>query len=529
MNSLVYLVLVSAKNSLKELLHKPGKLILYLLLAAIIIGLILLTLFTSEISTERLPLFWLQGIYFAFVVLFLVITIQKGLTSGDVIFDMSDVNLLFVSPVNPRAILLYGIIRLAKVSFWAGFFILFQSSSLSNFGVDFGGLLVLFFLFILSMVVQSILSLVIYSVTNGNPKRKLWVKVITVLVFVPMVAFFAVQFLQTQDPMAALAQTITSPFLCAVPIAGWTAASAIALLGGHYLAGALWLGLLVLGGGVMVAYIMLSKVDYYEDVLVATETAFEKKRAAQEGDVNAASASPAKVRVTKTGVGGFGASALFYKHLRETFRQNRFGFFGIYTLITFVCILAASLFMRGFIDVVVILQVLMWMQIFMIGNGRGLKELYVHYIYLIPESPFKKVLWSNLELVFKTLIESVLFLGIPGIILGGNFLVALASMATYTLFSLLLLGINYLSMRWTGANISQGILLFFYFLAVVLLMLPGLVPALVVGFSVGGVVGTLLALAILSGWELLAALLCFALSKDVLHNCDMPSTKPTGK
>lgn len=528
MRSLVYLMLTSAKNSLKELLRKPGKLIMYLILILLIGTAIVASLFGSTFSQGQLSQDWLRGIYFAFVTMFLVMSVQKGLTSGDAIFEMSDVNLLFVSPLNPRSILLYGLARLAKVSFWAGFFILFQSSTLANFGVDFGGVMVLFFVFILTIMMLTILSLVVYSATNGNPRGKTVVKVLAVAIFVPPVAYFAVLLLGGTDPAAALQATLASPFLACVPFAGWASAGAMALIAGRTLAGVLWLLLLVLAGGGMLAYIMLSRSDYYEDVLVATETAFEKKRAAESGDIQATTAGNAKVKVTKTGIGGAGASTFFYKHLRETFRQSRLGFFGLSTIITTGGALAFAIFMRGEMGVVIILMMLMWMQVFMISNGRGLRELYSHYIYLVPESPFKKVVWSNMEMVFKTLIESILYLAIPGLILGDSLLVIIGSMAAYTLFAMLLLGINYLSMRWTQADLSAGLMLTLYFLAVMILVAPGVVGALVVGFMLGGTWGATLGLLILSLWELLVACVCFALSRDALHRCDMPTMK-TGK
>jgi hypothetical protein len=89
-----------------------------------------------------------------------VLAIQKGLANGNVIFDMNDVNLLFVSPVNSRLILMYGIVRMAKMAFWAGFFILFQSNSLrTRFGVGFDGVLLVLLGFMLAFGVLQVLSL----------------------------------------------------------------------------------------------------------------------------------------------------------------------------------------------------------------------------------------------------------------------------------------------------------------------------------------------------------------------------------
>lgn len=525
MNSHFYLIFTAMKNRLKEMIHKPGKLVLYLLVILGFAAALIASLFGAAHSGERLSISYLRPILAAFLLLFYVISIQKGLSSGDAIFEMSDVNLLFVSPVNPRATLLYGVIRLVGMSFWAGFFLLFQSSTLANFGVNFGGVLILFGAFMLNMIALTLLSLLIYSVTNGKPERKRLVRILAVAVFIPLLAYSAIRFFAHGDMLLTLHDVAESPLLAAAPFVGWASAGAVALIEGNLLSGLGWLGLLVLSGVGMLLYLMLSRSDYYEDVLVATETAFEKKRAAAEGNLQAVGATAAKVRVTRTGLSGVGVRVFLYKHLRETFRQNRLGFFSMYITITAACILGLSVFLRNHVDVILVLQVLLWIQVFMIGTGRGLMETYSHYIYMVPGSPFRKLIWSNMELMLRTAVESVLFLGIPGLILGSNPLVILGSMVVYILFSLMLLGVNYLSMRFTEANISQGILLMIYFFIVLLLLAPGLAAALIVGFSVGGLGGTLLALLILSAWELVVALACFALSKDILHKCDMPTVK----
>lgn len=376
-------------------------------------------------------------------------------------------------------------------------------------------------------MVLTLLSILIYSITNGNPVRKRLARILAVMIFVPVLVFFAMRFFVQGDLILTLNDIIESPILAATPIVGWASAGAIALIKGNFFSGLVLLGLLVLSGGGMLLYIMLSRSDYYEDVLVATETTFEKKRAAAEGNVQTVGSTTAKVKVTKTGLGGVGVRVFMYKHLRETFRQNRFGFISMYMVIMSAAILMVSIFMRNHVDIVLVLQVIMWIQVFMIGTGRGLLETYSHYIYMMPGSPFMKLIWSNMELMLRIAMESVLFLGIPGFIMGSNLLVILGSIAVYIFFSLMLLGVNFLSMRFTEANLSQGMLLMIYFLIVLLFLAPGLAGALIVGFYVGGLTGTLLALLILSSWELVVSLVSFALSRNVLHNCDMPVVKQT--
>lgn len=531
MSSLVFLLIRSAKNGFLEILRKPGKLILWVLVIAGIAGVFILSLFTRKSAESFLDLIWLQGILFLLILIFVVIAIQKGLSNGDVIFDMSDVNLLFVSPVNSRLILMYGIIRMAKMAFLAGFFILFQSNSLStSFGVGFDGVFLVLAGFILAVCLLQIVSLLIYSLTNGKPKRKLVVRFVSVAVFLPLIAYLGIQLVTMGgDLLPALENTLRSPFASWTPVAGWASQGVVSLISGDIGEGLLFFGLIVLSGALLILYIALSNPDYYEDVLVATETTFEKKRVIAEGQINTEATSTKKVKVSRTGIGGSGASAVFHKHLRESFRANRLGLWSMASILTVLSAALFSVFLRGEGGgILVLLQILMWMQIFFIGTGRGLKELYSHYIYLIPESSFRKIVWSNLELMLRILVESLVIFVVAGIIIGAHPLLTLVSIVVYTLFSFLLLGINYLSLRWTGADISMGLLIFIYTIAVIVIMLPGLAGAFVLVIRFGEP-GILPGLGFLAVWELIAALGCFALSKGVLHHCDMPVMKTGGR
>ncbi|MDR3119936.1 MAG: putative ABC exporter domain-containing protein [Clostridiales bacterium] len=521
MTALFYIVRKSVKNSLKELLRKPGKLALYLLALAVIAGVIVMSFFPSLRASASAPLFWFTGILFLYIVLFVVLAVVKGMSGGDAIFEMSDVNLLFVSPVDPRRILVYGVARMAKSAFFAGFFILFQANSLANFGIRYGGVLLTLAGFVLSVVVLLILSLLIYSATNGRPGRKRLVKLLAALPFLPLAVFAAASYLQTRDVLAAAEAAIQSPFLTFIPVAGWTAAGVSAFLSGATGAGLLYFGANLLLGIGLIVYLLFSNPDYYEDVLVATETAYEKKRALSEGNLSAATApaSGRRVRVKGTGIPFYGAAALFGKHARENFRENRFGFLTLPSALIAAGAILLTLFVR---ELWLAMQILMWMQIFLIGTGRGLKETYSHYIYMIPETSFRKILWSNMEIVARTLLESALIFGISGALLKSDAVYILVCAAAYTLFSLLLLGVNYVFMRFTGADISAGLLLFIYCIAVLLVMAPGVVLAVVIGSAVGGDIGFLTGLLVLCGWELAAGLVCFALSGGVLHHCDMP-------
>jgi hypothetical protein len=151
---------------------------------------------------------------------------------------------------------------------------------------------------------------------------------------------------------------------------------------------------------------------------------------------------------------------------------------------------------------------------------------------MIPENPFAKLVWCNVETMFKVAVEGVLVFGAAGLIAGEHFLLMIAAAVTYTFFSFFLIAANFLFLRFTGANMSAGVLGMLYMGAVVLVMLPGLIGA----FSVTALLGdggvnagaaafpgmaVLAGLGVLSAWELLLGLIGFAASKGILHRCDM--------
>ena len=529
MNSLAYLIVMNIKNRIIETFRKPGKLILYLIVIALIAFTAVMALAGGNGYAEPVDIIWLQGIVFAFILPFFIMAVQKGLKSGDAIFDMNDVNFLFVSPVRAQSILLYGIVRMVGMAFLASIAILFQSGTVRMFGVNFNGILIIFAGFIFAVILMQIVSLLIYSLTNGNPKRKRVVKIIFAVMFLPVIVVGAMQIYRAGgDVMAGLEYLLRSDVISWFPVAGWVSQGAISFITGDFAVGLLFLTVMAVSGVVLVAYVLFSNPDYYEDVLVASEIAFEKKRAISEGQMNTEMLSGKKVKAVTIGVGGIGTSTIFYKHLRESFRASVIGLWGMASILT---IIGAAVFAAFFnatnaagTGLISILSMLMWLQVFMIGTGRGLKELYFHYIYMIPEPPFAKIVWSNLELVFKVFVESLFIFAVVGAILRESPLVIVVSVFVYTLFTLLLIAVNYLSLRWTGADMSTGIIIVIYMVLVILIIIPGVIAAVIVGSMVYGW-GLAAGLLVFAVWELIAALGCFALSKGILHRCDMPVVK----
>lgn len=122
MTSHFYLLRTGQKNRCRELLRKPGKLVMYLLVFLFFGAALVASLFGAAYTGGEQPVSNLLLILFGFLLLFYGIAVQKGLASGDSVFRMNDVNFLFAAPIDPRATLFYGLIKLAGTSFLGGFF-----------------------------------------------------------------------------------------------------------------------------------------------------------------------------------------------------------------------------------------------------------------------------------------------------------------------------------------------------------------------------------------------------------------------
>jgi len=129
--------------------------------------------------------------------------------------------------------------------------------------------------------------------------------------------------------------------------------------------------------------------------------------------------------------------------------------------------------------------------------------------------------------VFKIAVQSILVFSVAGFISGEGILTITLAFLTCTLFSFVVISVNYLYLRFTGTNLSVGILMIVYFATLIIVMLPGITAAVIGSVFIEGwsFYATMITLSI---WELIAGLCCFALSKGILHNCDMPTAEQFG-
>lgn len=520
---LIYLTAVKLKNQIKDFVKKPAKLIYVLFLAAML-GLVAFSgnMQDGEVfPVEYLPLSYLAAILVLFYTFMFLMIFLAGGASNTPMFTLSDVTLLFPSPLSPNKILFYGLCRQLGISLLLGFFLLFQYAWVhSVFGLSYGGLLLIVAGYGAVLFVAQLCAMAVYTRTSGNERAQKLVKRGAIAL---TAAYLLCAVLACKDSLIAVfsrgegysaALSALSDFFSTLPgllfpVSGWAAGMVGGLLQGDLPLVLLLLALTAVLIVVLVLLIIKNKANYYEDVLQTAETAQSAVTAKKEGMLQ--EGLPKHVKVGKIGLNkGWGASAIYYKHKVENRRSG--AFFLSNTSLIFVVIIILTSFLFRFMEdgsLVAVFAMTTYLQLFSTALGRFNKELLKPYLYLIPEPPLKKMLYALKERLITDSIETLLIFLPVSFILGLSPLECICCIVGRLSFALLFTAGNVVVERIFGTVSSKVLILVFYFLALILMMLPGillgillmaLLPALpavltmFLGICVGNVVLALLAL-----------------------------------
>jgi hypothetical protein len=120
-----------------------------------------------------------------------------------------------------------------------------------------------------------------------------------------------------------------------------------------------------------------------------------------------------------------------------------------------------------------------YIQIFSVALGRLVKELTKPFIYLVPDAPMKKLLQNMRESVAGNVLEAVIIFVPVALILQLTLPEFLLCILARISFSWLFLAGNILVERVFGTVSSKVLVFFFYFTALIILALPGIIVAIV--------------------------------------------------
>ena len=511
MSPLIYLSLSRLKNTIRDLFRKPARLIYVVFLVALFVLAIggNQSWSSPELYRDPREMVAMATALFLFIFLYMV---WNGFSKGGTIFSLSDVNLIFPSPIGRTRALFYGLFRQIGTVLLVGLFLFYQYGWLHNlYNITMGTMVVIFLCYCAAVFLGQVTAMTIYSFTSSQEGVQKALKVLIIVLGLLELAWLLWGVWNApEDRLGGLIQSAVSLPVQVFPVAGWLGWAFAGWLG----MGAWWPGLLLCVAWLLLLVFLLTHFerDWYEDVLRTAELAQSAIVAKKEGTMEAV---PGKVRVGSIGLkGGWGASAFYYKHKVEN-RRGGWLLLPPLTLIFAVILIAFTFFMREG-GIIPVFALAVYLQLFTAGQSRINRELYKPFVYLVPEPPLAKLLQCLRELFPSALAEAVVVFVPVGLILQMSPWGIVVCVFARISYAFLFQSGNLLLERfWSGA--SKALILFLYFLILILLTLPGILIAifLVAFLSLpGGVVTGLLVAGLVN---IPVALLLFYLLRNMLQ------------
>ncbi len=478
MTPFFYLVSRRTKNSIKEFLRKPSRIIFTVFFLAILI----FSFYTSAVSVPQEGFFRdkteFYAIVFAVYTYAFFMTAKNGFINGASMFSMADVNLMFTAPLKEKSVLTFGLFQQLGKSLTLGLFILYQSSLVNNvYGLPVSSLFPILIGYGVTVFIGQMCATLIYILTCSDEERTKKGKAVFYGAFILFIGILLCRAYSYGLTLEGLVYASREKIMYFCPVSGFVSFAVQGIIEGElsYLAsGAVIFTLLCVA-----YYLTLSKIkgDFYEDVLKATQISHSAITARKEG--KAAENAPRNVRTGKTGINkGFGASVITYKHKKENRRSNPLFLSPVSFVMAGFSLIYCLIFSGENIALFAINVYTMSMTVCI---GRWAKEFTYPYIYLIPENNFRKLLYLLKADLPLLALESVICF-IPLVLLRScSVAEGIAMTAARFTFGLLFIGTNLILQRFTGDSEKKFFSVMIYFFISLLFSLPAVAVGILTG------------------------------------------------
>lgn len=479
------------KNHLLEIKRDPKRLIIYLFyiiwIGSVVIGGISsarsqqMTNFKTTVGPQVIG-----SIFVGLVLTLLIFSIYTGTKESSTFFSMGDVHFLFPSPISPKKILLYSMIK--TTIFYSAIYIFTTIAlipAMTNFAkFNFAYIPFTYFGFLSAVILIEPMKFLIFSVgTRYNIKSTL--QRITIFFIVGFIVHIIGSIFYHDEIIKGVLLALNAPAIEYIPLIGWSKVVFMTPISGfsNYTIIALILETLLI---VLCIYFTYKTADdYYEDVLGITEKKTNKKKRYKSGKNQLPKFLVRKNKDIEVKGKRKGPMALLWKSKVEYKRTD------IHIYFSFMTILLLGL---GIIVGIIGLSQEIGFELMFIANGflaymififsistAADHELSKPYIYLIPGSTSKKMVAVHLLDVIRMTINAIVFNVALGIILKASILNTVVLIVFIMSFYILNISSNFIVRVIFPNKVDRKVLtLFFLLIQFLFIILPG---------AIGGVIG----------------------------------------
>ena len=420
--------------------------------------------------------------------IFFLYSLYRGTLESSTFFTMGDVHLLFPTPVSPKKILLYSMVKqsLTHIFLYSFLILALMPLILNITQIDMQYFSFMYLGFVSLFLVIAPLNFLVFAVGSKYGLHRLLQQFILALAAI-FVLYLAGYVIAAKDLVQGLLWGLNAPWFSYLPVIGWskvvfmtavTGYSALSIIG-------LFLQLLFLAGCIALSYSTAD--DYYEDTLQATaQRALRRKQKAGEAKTQRFSLSLGKKNLAVKKVGS-GPWAFFWRSKVEYSRSDLHPYLGFWTLIFLLAGAAVGIFTaqgaEGLTAVYTTNGIIAYIIFIFSASNAAQHELAKPYIFLVPGSNLLKIISSNLADILR-MSANILALNIPlGILLQVPLQIIVIMILFDLSFYTLNLSANFLIRTLFPHALDQKTLFpLFLMLQVLLLLLPGAIVGGILGF-----------------------------------------------
>lgn len=360
-----------------------------------------------------------EAIALVIVLLLVFFGAYSGMKKGSDIFIMADVNFLFTAPMKPQTVLLFRLTFQMLATFAGSIYFLFQIPNLVlNAGLSLGACLLMFLALIITFIFQKLASVGMYTYTATHEKARRWVLPILIGIALIIVTAVGLVFVSNDmDVWKTLELTLSSKWARLIPIVGWVKGFVFHAWSGNWAMLLVYFVLILLSMAGVVYLIWHMKADFYEDAMAGAQAredvlqAISEQRTAARFDTNdGKKKDKRKVKESQKSLFGnaCGAQTFFAKELIVRRRLAKFGVMTTTMMWYLTICVGMALINVKFLNVNdfsvtgFILMAVLFFRNF--GNPIA-QETAMNWLFLVPESAYKKVFFAMLSGSYATVMD----------------------------------------------------------------------------------------------------------------------------
>lgn len=419
------------------------------------------------------------SIFILLVTGLLMFSLYQGTKESSTFFNMGDIHFLFPSPISPKKILLYNMIKYSILYLFLYLFVMaaFIPMIANLAKVEFRNLPYMYIGLLSAVIVIEPLRFLIFSIGTKYRIQSFLQRAVYVILGT-FVLYILGSIIYHREIVKGVLLALNAPFMEYLPLIGWSKTIFMSSITGFstYTLVTIVLETILIIACIYFAYYTAD--DYYEDVIGITEKRTIRKRNKKAGKGEVPSFFTKRRKNVQVKGKRKGPMALLWKTKVEYHRTDLHAYFSVVTIILFVLgVIAGIIGVRNGADV----------EMFYIANGAlayiififsvattANHELTKPYIYLIPGSALKKIIAVHQMDVIRMVINSIIFNVVLGLALN-------VSISTITILSIFVITFYILSISSNfivrvifPSKLDQKVLsLFFMLVQFIFIILPG--------------------------------------------------------